>query len=62
MRILQVLENPSPIGLVTVELTPEDKITEDDLKMDDSVTFKFLKLQYLKCFDYAHDKKFKGKY
>ena len=41
-----------------VEKVEDQLVTEEELSLDDSVTFKFLKQQYLKCFKIAPDEKF----
>ena len=60
MRIKEVIEECNPFGIVKVENLFDPKLTESDLDMEQSVTYKYLKLQYLKCFDLASDPKFKA--
>ena len=47
-----------PLMHVTVKQIPNDVLTEAGLKIEDQVTFKFLKQQYLKCFKIAPDDRF----
>lgn len=47
-----------PLCRVIVEKIHEEAVHEDELNLQDSVTFKFLKQQYLKCFKIAPDDRF----
>ena len=60
MKISQVLHQPNPIGLVKCEEIIDLKTSESDLSSEQQVIFKFLKTQYLRCFDMATDAKFKA--
>lgn len=51
-------EHVEPLCRVIVEKIYEEMQTEKDLNMNDSVIFKFLKQQYIKCFKIAPDDRF----
>ena len=47
-----------PLCRVIVQKIHEEVLTEEDLGLNDTVIFKFLKQQYLKCFKIAPDDRF----
>jgi hypothetical protein len=58
-KIAEKLINPTPIGIVKVKEIEDGSIKEQDLDMEQSVLFKFMKINYLKCFELAKDERFK---
>lgn len=51
-------EKIAPLSRVIVEKIHEELLQDEDLSLKDSVIFKFLKQQYLKCFKIAPDDRF----
>lgn len=53
-----IKEQLGPLSRVIVEKIHEELLHDEDLNLKDSVIFKFLKQQYLKCFKIAPDDRF----
>jgi hypothetical protein len=57
-EIVDVLEEVAPLCRVHARELHEEKITEEQLDIGQSVVYKFLKQQYLRCFKISQDQKF----
>jgi len=57
-EIIDVLEEVAPLCRVHAKEVREEKITEEQLDIAQSVVYKFLKQQYLRCFKISQDQKF----
>lgn len=58
-KIAEHVMEPNPFGIVKVWEIEDKTLREQDLDMEQSVLFKFMKLSYTRCFELAKDERFK---
>ena len=57
-KILEAIDTPAPLCKIRAKEIVEEKITEDQLDIAQTVVYKFLKQQYLRCYKVSQDQKF----
>jgi Rps23 Pro-64 3,4-dihydroxylase Tpa1-like proline 4-hydroxylase len=57
-ELLEAIDPVAPLARVRILEILEDKIREENLDEKQSMVFKFLKQQYMKCFKVSQDQKF----
>ena len=54
-KIIEALDKVEPLCRIRALEIPEEKITEEQLDVAQSVVFKFLKQQYMRCYKISQD-------
>jgi hypothetical protein len=57
-ELVEALDTVQPLTRVIAREVQEEKLTEEQLDSKQTMIFKFLKQQYLKCFKVSQDQKF----
>lgn len=57
-ELIEALDTVQPLSRIVAREVVEEKLTEEQLDSKQTMIFKFLKQQYLKCFKISQDQKF----